>query len=91
MGLNVFIIDDFMKVGGIINGMINLLDEFNVNVVGIGVLVEVEGVDECFVDEYMLLFIFLIINMKEKFIEIQNGNFLCFFKDNFLKNGEMEL
>lgn len=70
MGLNVLIIDDFMKVGGIINGMISLFDEFNVNVVGIGVLVEVEGVNEWFVDEYMLLFIFLIINMKDKMIEI---------------------
>ncbi|MEC2184811.1 pur operon repressor [Bacillus spizizenii] len=89
-GSNVLIIDDFMKAGGTINGMINLLDEFNANVVGIGVLVEAEGVDERLVDEYMSLLTLSTINMKEKSIEIQNGNFLRFFKDNLLKNGETE-
>ncbi|MCY8303109.1 pur operon repressor [Bacillus spizizenii] len=89
-GSNVLIIDDFMKAGGTINGMINLLDEFNANVAGIGVLVEAEGVDERLVDEYMSLLTLSTINMKEKFIEIQNGNFLRFFKDNLLKNGETE-
>ncbi|MCI2455251.1 phosphoribosyltransferase family protein, partial [Listeria monocytogenes] len=37
-GSNVLIIDDFMKAGGTINGMMNLLEEFNANVAGIGVL-----------------------------------------------------
>lgn len=89
-GSNVLIIDDFMKAGGTINGMINLLDEFNANVAGIGVLVEAEGVDERLVDEYMSLLTLSTINMKEKSIEIQNGDFLRFFKDNLLKNGETE-
>ncbi|MDL2031754.1 pur operon repressor [Bacillus subtilis] len=89
-GSNVLIIDDFMKAGGTINGMINLLDEFNANVAGIGVLVEAEGVDERLVDEYMSLLTLSTINMKEKSIEIQNGNFLRFFKDNLLKDGETE-
>ncbi|WP_342411194.1 pur operon repressor [Bacillus sp. PS194] len=89
-GSNVLIIDDFMKAGGTINGMINLLDEFNANVAGIGVLVEAEGVDERLVDEYMSLLTLSTINMKERSIEIQNGNFLRFFKDNLLKNGETE-
>ncbi|MGF7536496.1 pur operon repressor [Bacillus mexicanus] len=89
-GSNVLIIDDFMKAGGTINGMINLLDEFNANVAGIGVLVEAEGVNERLVDEYMSLLTLSTINMKEKSIEIQNGNFLRFFKDDLLKNGEME-
>ncbi|MGX4764306.1 pur operon repressor [Bacillus mojavensis] len=87
-GSNVLIIDDFMKAGGTINGMISLLDEFNANVAGIGVLVEAEGVNERLVDEYMSLLTLSTINMKDKSIEIQNGNFLRFFKDNLLKNGE---
>ncbi|CAN2247307.1 pur operon repressor [Bacillus vallismortis] len=89
-GSNVLIIDDFMKAGGTINGMISLLDEFNANVAGIGVLVEAEGVNERLVDEYMSLLTLSTINMKEKSIEIQNGNFLRFFKENLLKNGETE-
>lgn len=53
-------------------------------------MVEAEGVDERLVDEYMSLLTLSTINMKEKSIEIQNGNFLRFFKDNLLKNGETE-
>ncbi|MBT2575109.1 pur operon repressor [Bacillus sp. ISL-51] len=89
-GSNVLIIDDFMKAGGTITGMINLLDEFNANVAGIGVLVEAEGVNERLVDEYMSLLTLSTINMKDKTIEIQNGNFLRFFKEQHLKNGETE-
>lgn len=39
-GKNVLIIDDFMKAGGTSLGMINLMQEFEVNVVGLGVLME---------------------------------------------------
>ncbi|MDI5790728.1 phosphoribosyltransferase family protein [Bacillus licheniformis] len=65
-GLARLIIDDFMKAGGTINGMINLLDEFNAHVAGIGVLVEAQGVKERLVDEYMSLLTLSEIDMKEK-------------------------
>ena len=81
-GSHVLIIDDFMKAGGTINGMINLLDEFNAHVAGIGVLVEAQGVKERLVDEYMSLLTLSEIDMKEKKVNIQNGNFQRFFKDN---------
>ncbi|ATH93985.1 purine operon repressor [Bacillus glycinifermentans] len=81
-GSHVLIIDDFMKAGGTINGMINLLDEFNAYVAGIGVLVEAQGVKERLVDEYMSLLTLSEIDMKEKNVEIQNGNFKAFFKEN---------
>ena len=45
-GSNVLIVDDFMKAGGTIMGMINLLEEFNAKVAGIAVLVEAEKVEE---------------------------------------------
>ncbi|MDA7028386.1 pur operon repressor [Bacillus sp. CLL-7-23] len=79
-GSSVLIIDDFMKAGGTINGMINLLDEFNARVAGIGVLVEAQGVKERLVDEYMSLLTLSEIDMKEKTVEIENGNFQRFFK-----------
>ncbi|MBJ7888153.1 pur operon repressor, partial [Bacillaceae bacterium HSR45] len=81
-GSHVLIIDDFMKAGGTINGMINLLDEFNAHVAGIGVLVEAQGVKERLVDEYMSLLTLSEIDMKEKKVEIQNGNFQRFFAEN---------
>lgn len=78
-GSNVLIIDDFMKAGGTINGMVNLLEEFNANVAGIGVLLEDEGVDERLVDEYVSLLKLSTIDMKQKIIEINEGNFHEFF------------
>ncbi|QHZ44842.1 pur operon repressor [Bacillus sp. NSP9.1] len=81
-GSHVLIIDDFMKAGGTINGMINLLDEFNAHVAGIGVLVEAQGVQERLVDEYMSLLTLSEIDIKEKNVEIQNGNFPRFFEEN---------
>ncbi|HVJ49882.1 pur operon repressor [Desulfitobacterium sp.] len=39
-GKKVLLIDDFMKAGGTSLGMINLMQEFEVNVVGLGVLME---------------------------------------------------
>ncbi|MGN2665604.1 pur operon repressor [Bacillus altitudinis] len=78
-GSNVLIIDDFMKAGGTINGMMNLLEEFNANVAGIGVLLEDEGVDERLVDEYVSLLKLSTIDMKQKIIEIKEGNFHEFF------------
>src|SRR5690625_4513102 len=44
-GMNVCIIDDYMKAGGTVTGMINLLEEFKASVVGIGVFAEAEDVD----------------------------------------------
>ncbi|WP_144534192.1 pur operon repressor [Bacillus pumilus] len=85
-GSNVLIIDDFMKAGGTINGMVNLLEEFNANVAGIGVLLEDEGVDERLVDEYVSLLKLSTIDMKQKIIEINEGNFHEFFHSKKLKN-----
>ncbi|MHB1652477.1 MAG: pur operon repressor [Desulfitobacteriaceae bacterium] len=39
-GKRVLIIDDFMKAGGTAQGMINLMSEFEVDVAGVGMLVE---------------------------------------------------
>ncbi len=59
--------------------MMNLLEEFNANVAGIGVLLEDEGVDERLVDEYVSLLKLSTIDMKQKIIEINEGNFHEFF------------
>ncbi|NMA69026.1 MAG: pur operon repressor [Desulfitobacterium sp.] len=45
-GKRVLIIDDFMKAGGTALGMINLLKEFEADVVGVGVLMEIRLEDE---------------------------------------------
>ncbi|EAK8955542.1 pur operon repressor, partial [Listeria monocytogenes] len=66
---------DFMKAGGTINGMKNLLEEFNAHLVGIGVLVESEYAEERLVDDYVSLVKIKNVNMKEKQIEVVDGNY----------------
>lgn len=77
MGSNVLIIDDFMKAGGTINGMVSLLQEFDANVAGIGVLVEAEKVEvtDRLVDEYISLVQLAEVDVKEKKIEVVEGNY----------------
>jgi purine operon repressor len=81
-GSNVLIIDDFMKAGGTINGMISLLEEFHANVAGIGVLVETEGVEERLVDEYISLVKLTAVNMRERDIQVMPGTYFHNMKDN---------
>jgi purine operon repressor len=74
-GSNVLIIDDFMKAGGTVNGMISLLEEFQANVAGIGVLVESEDIEERLVDEYISLIKLTDVNVREKQIRVTEGNY----------------
>ncbi len=79
-GSNVLIIDDFMKAGGTINGMVSMLEEFNANLAGIGVLVESEGVEERLVDEYISVVKLTDVDVKEKQIEVSDGNYFRFLR-----------
>lgn len=80
-GSNVLIIDDFMKAGGTINGMVSMLEEFKATVAGIGVLVESEdNSEERLVDEYISLVRLSEVNVKEKLIEVEEGNYFNYAK-----------
>jgi purine operon repressor len=79
-GSNVLIIDDFMKAGGTVNGMISLLEEFQATVAGIGVLVESEDIEERLVDEYVSLVKLTDVNVKEKQINVQEGNYFAYLQ-----------
>lgn len=74
-GSKVLIVDDFMKAGGTINGMINLLEEFKATVAGITVLVEAEDVEHRLVDEYTSIVKLKNVNVLEKKIEVEKGNY----------------
>lgn len=74
-GQRVLITDDFMKVGGTINGMKNLLEEFNCELAGIAVLVEAEHQDELLVEEYLSLIKLHGINEKDGTIALAEGNY----------------
>lgn len=74
-GQRVLITDDFMKVGGTINGMKSLLKEFNCELAGIAVLVEAEHEGEQLVDEYLSLIKLHEVNEKDGMIALAEGNY----------------
>ncbi|GAE36563.1 pur operon repressor [Halalkalibacter akibai] len=79
-GSRVFIVDDFMKAGGTIRGMMDLLEEFQAELVGIGVLVETVGVEERLIDEYMSITRLSEVDVRNKTIKIEEGNVLDLLK-----------
>ncbi|ALC88465.1 transcriptional regulator [Bacillus sp. FJAT-18017] len=74
-GSKVLIVDDFMKAGGTVAGMISLLDEFKATVAGIAVLVESEKIEERLVDEYISLVQLADVDVREKRISVTEGNY----------------
>lgn len=74
-GQRVLITDDFMKVGGTMNGMKNLLEEFECTLAGVAVLVEAEHSDERLVEKYLSLVKLHEVSEKERTIELEEGNY----------------
>ena len=79
-GSKVLVVDDFMKAGGTINGMTNLLEEFNATVSGIAVLMESDDTDERLVDDYLSLLKLGEVDTKEKKIQVTEGNYFSKMK-----------
>mgnify|MGYP001078739390 CR=1 FL=1 len=73
---NVLIVDDFMRAGGTIRGMMDLLQEFDASVQGVGVLVEA-GVDEeeLLVEDYVSLARLVRVDPKSREIRMVPGNY----------------
>lgn len=74
-GQRVLITDDFMKVGGTINGMKSLLEEFNCELAGIAVLVEAEHQGELLVNDHLSLVKLHEVNEKDGTIALTQGNY----------------
>ncbi|SEU31516.1 pur operon repressor [Paenibacillus sp. NFR01] len=73
----VLIVDDFMKAGGTVRGMVDLLGEFNAEVAGVGVLVESGAVDngERLLHDYVSLIKLNEVDSKGRRITARPGNF----------------
>ncbi|MFD2671548.1 pur operon repressor [Marinicrinis sediminis] len=76
-GSSVLIIDDFMKAGGTIRGMMDLLQEFNAKVGGVGVLVEArdEQQEETLVEDYVSLAVLSKVDIKNRTVIVKPGNY----------------
>ncbi len=91
-GANVLIVDDFMKAGGTIQGMISMLEEFQANVIGIGVLVEADHIEERLIEDYVSLIRLSEVNTRDKVIEVVKGNYaLPEFKEEIVSEEEIKL
>lgn len=74
-GQKVLLTDDFMKAGGTMGGMKNLLEEFNCELAGIAVLVEAEHHEDVVVDRYLSLAKLCEVNEKDRTIKLSEGNY----------------
>lgn len=76
-GSRVLIIDDFMKAGGTVQGMRDLLNEFNATVAGVGVFVESGeiGTEERLFNDYVSLAKLTAVDMKTKQMIVVPGNY----------------
>lgn len=71
----VLIIDDFMRAGGTIHGMMDLLQEFRATVKGVGVFVESDEVEEHLVEDYISLAKLSNVDSKTKQVRVVPGNY----------------
>ena len=74
-GQKVLLTDDFMKAGGTMIGMKNLLEEFDCELAGIAVLVEAEHHEDVLVDNYLSLTKLCEVNEKNRTIKLSEGNY----------------
>ncbi|RNF38330.1 pur operon repressor [Planococcus salinus] len=74
-GQRVLITDDFMKVGGTMNGMKNLLEEFDCSLAGVAVLVEAQHSNEQLVENYLSLVKLREVSEKQRTIALEEGNY----------------
>jgi len=80
-GQRVLITDDFMKVGGTMNGMKNLLEEFNCTLAGVAVLVEAAHHEERLVDDFLSLVTLQEVNERDRSITLGEGNYFTKRRD----------
>jgi purine operon repressor len=72
-GSRVLIVDDFMKAGGTVRGMMDLCREFQAEVAGVGVMAELLA-QERLVDQYYSLVTVAEVDERERRIQVLKGN-----------------
>lgn len=74
-GSRVLIVDDFMRAGGTVRGLKELLQEFKADLVGVSVMVEGASEEEKVVSDYLSLIRLVGIDDKTKMIRVELGNY----------------
>lgn len=79
-GSNVLIVDDFMRAGGSITGVMNLMNEFKAKVIGVSVLVESKEVKHRLVEDYTSLVKLSDVDEYNQSFKVEVGNCLQRFE-----------
>ncbi|MCK8826747.1 pur operon repressor [Natroniella acetigena] len=75
-GSRVIIIDDFMKAGGTAKGMLDLMEEFKADVLGMGVLVETITPQDKLVEDYTSLVVLEEIDQQQEKIVVKPSDWV---------------
>ncbi len=81
-GSSVLVVDDFLRAGGSISGVMNLMEEFSAKIVGVSVLVEAKEVaNRKFKDYTSLLKVSDIDEYNQSFV-VEEGNCIQYIESN---------
>lgn len=81
-GSSVLVVDDFLRAGGSISGVMNLMEEFSAKIVGVSVLVEAKEVaNRKFKDYTSLLKVSNIDEYNQSFV-VEEGNCIQYIESN---------
>ena len=75
-GARVVVIDDFMKAGGTVRGLQELLGEFTAQIVGIGVLMEMAEPPRKLVQDYLSLLVFEGVDEEQQEVRVRPSGWL---------------
>ena len=75
-GSKVLLIDDFMKAGGTLRGLTDLMGEFECTVVGKGVLVETGWPEEKLIDDHLPLVYLHEVDVKEQKVVVRPADWI---------------
>ena len=73
------LVDDFMRAGGSINGVMNLMNEFKAHVKGVSVLVESKEVKQRLIEDYTSLVRLSDVDEYNQEFKVEPGNSLSKF------------
>lgn len=76
-GSRVLVIDDFMKAGGTARGLVDLMGEFQAEVVGVGVLMETAEPAEKLIADYVSLVVLEAIRTEPKEVVVRPGSWVA--------------
>ncbi|MBE3578726.1 purine operon repressor [Caldanaerobacter subterraneus subsp. tengcongensis MB4] len=75
-GAKVLLVDDFMKAGGTLKGMTELMEEFDAHVVGAGVMIATEEPREKLIDNYISIFVLKNVEEEKNIVEIEISDWI---------------